>query len=607
MSTESQQIAASSSIPQKNYSFFQIAYRLTRSLDEFWLPTLLTPVLVLLELVMEISIPFFAASLIDRIKDGTSIDIILRSALPLVLIALASLVCGIAAGVTCSDAAAGLARNLRRDIFARIQDFSFENIDRFSSASLVTRLTTDITNVQQAFMMIIRLAIRAPLLLIFACIMAYLLVGPLALVYLVAGLIFGIGLAIMIHAVLPVFKRVFKRYDFLNESIEENIRGIRVVKSYAREDHEFSKFERAARRVFDDFFHAEKLLAYNVPLMRFAIFGTFTVVIFFGSKLIITSRGSLIDVGQLSALTVYGFQILISLTLFSLVFVLITLAEESAKRICEVLEEKSTLTNPENPIFEIADGSVDFDHVSFGYGAHHSGNLALIDIDLHIKSGQTVGILGGTGSAKSSLVQLICRLYDTTKGSVKVGGRDVRSYDLTSLRDQVAVVLQKNQLFSGTIKENLRWGNKDASDQELVDACKIACADEFIKTFEKGYDTYIEQGGSNVSGGQKQRLCIARALLKKPKVLILDDSTSAVDTKTDAHIRNALRNYLPDTSKFIISQRVSSIQDADIILVMEGGRIASKGTHEELLQTSKIYRETFASQTKAQEEGKDYD
>ncbi|TXF38287.1 ABC transporter ATP-binding protein [Collinsella sp. BA40] len=574
---------------------------LVASIRDYLKPTLATPLLVLCEVACEMAIPFVTANLIDTIKDGAAVADILPTAGVLVALALVSLFFGAAAGITCSHASCGFAKNLRHDLFYKIQTFSFTNIDAFSSSSLVTRLTTDITNVQQAFMLIIRIAVRAPLVLVFAFAMAYAMGGAVSFVYLAMIPILGIGLGLIIHKVTPIFTRVFHKYDALNESVEENVTGMRVVKSYVREDYEKQKFARAAQDVCADFTRAEKLLAFNNPLMNFCVNGAFVVIIYLGSKLIITSQAAAFDVGQLSSTFTYGFQILMSLMQLSMIFVMVTMAEESARRICEVLQAQSTIVNPDEPVSTVADGSIDFDHVSFKYSAR-AERQALDGIDLHIKSGETVGIIGGTGSAKSTLVNLIARLYDATEGTVRVGGVDVRDYDLDALRHQVAMVLQKNVLFSGTIADNLRWGDANATDAEVREAARLACADEFIDGFPKGYDTWIEQGGSNVSGGQKQRLCIARALLRRPKILILDDSTSAVDTKTDAKIHAGLASYLPDTTKLIIAQRVSSVSDADRIIVMEGGRIAAMGTHEELLETSEIYRETFTSQNKMSEE-----
>ena len=579
---------------------------LASSVRDYKLPSIATPILVLCEVACEMAIPFVTANLIDTIKDGAQIAQIMPTAGVLVGLALVSLFFGAAAGVTCSCASCGFAKNLRHDLFYKIQTFSFANIDRFSSSSLVTRLTTDVTNVQQAFMLIIRIAVRAPLVLVFAFAMAYAMGGYISFVYLAMIPLLGCGLGFIIHRVGPIFTRVFRKYDALNESVEENVTGMRVVKSYVRENYEKEKFARAAEDVRADFTRAEKLLALNNPMMNLCVNGAFVVIIYLGSKLIITSQGALFDVGQLSSTFTYGFQILMSLMQLSMIFVMVTMSEESANRIVEVLNAEPTITNPAEAAREVADGSIDFDHVSFKY-SEHAERQALDDIDLHIASGETVGIIGGTGSAKSTLVNLIARLYDATEGTVRVGGRDVRSYDLDALRHEVAMVLQKNVLFSGTIAENLRWGDENATDEEVREAAHLACADEFIDGFPKGYNTWIEQGGSNVSGGQKQRLCIARALLRRPKILILDDSTSAVDTKTDAKIRAGLAAYLPETTKLIIAQRIASVQDADRIIVMEGGRIAAMGTHEELLEASEIYRETFTSQNKMGEETVDGD
>ena len=575
---------------------------LMKSIRDYKPYTVATPLLVLGEVACEMTIPFVTANLIDTIKVGATVEELLPTSGLLVLLAITSLFFGAAAGITCSHASCGFAKNLRRDLFYKIQTFSFANIDDFSSSSLVTRLTTDITNVQQAFMMMIRIAVRSPLVLIFAFTMAFAMGGSVATVYLVIIPILGFGLFYIIHLVRPIFSRVFHKYDALNESVEENVSGMRVVKSFVREDYEKSKFARAAQDVCADFTRAEKLLAFNNPMMNICVNGAFVVIIYLGSKIIITTQGQAFDIGQMSSIFTYGFQILMSLMQLSMIFVMVTMADESARRINDVLEATPTIKAPAEPIREVADGSIDFDGVSFKYSAR-AARQALSDIDLHIKSGETIGIIGGTGSAKSTLVNLIARLYDATEGRVRVGGVDVRDYDLDTLRKQVAMVLQKNVLFSGTIAENLRWGDPDATDEEVREAARLACADEFVDTFPKGYDTWIEQGGTNVSGGQKQRLCIARALLRRPKVLILDDSTSAVDTKTDAKIREGLASYLPDTTKLIIAQRISSVQEADRIIIMEGGRIAQIGTHEELLQTSEIYRETFNSQNKMTKEG----
>ena len=547
---------------------------------------------------MECVIPFVIAQLVNQIKAGCGMGVIAGFGAALIAMAGLSLLFGVLAGNACAKASCGFARNLRKDMFYQIQSYSFENIDRFSSSSLVTRLTTDITNVQMAYMMIIRIAVRSPLMLLFSFIMAFIMGGRMALIFLIVAPLLGIGLFTIIRMVMPLFRRVFKKYDALNNSVQENIQGMRVVKSYVREDYEKQKFSAAAGDVCADFTRAERILAFNNPLMQFCLYTVMIFVLSFGSYTIITTRGLALDVGQFSALLTYSFQILSSLMMLSMVFVMITLATESAQRIAEVLGETSSLTSPPQAVTEVRDGSVDFDGVSFKY-AKTAKRMALSNIDLHIRSGETIGIIGGTGSSKSTLIQLISRLYDVTEGCVRVGGVDVRQYDLEALRNQVAVVLQKNVLFSGTISENLRWGNPDATDEQLKEACRLAQADEFISQFPKGYDTYIEQGGYNVSGGQKQRLCIARALLKRPKILILDDSTSAVDTRTDALIRKARREYSPETTKIIIAQRTASVEDADRIVVLDGGTINAIGTHQELLAANPIYQEVYTSQNKA--------
>ena len=570
---------------------------LAKSIREYKKPSIAAPLLVSGEVVLECIIPFVIANLVNEIKAGCTIGTIVRYGLVLVVMAALSLILGALAGSACATASCGFAKNLRKDMFYRIQTYSFENIDKFSTSSLVTRLTTDVTNVQLAYMMIVRMAIRCPLMLLFSFIMAFVMGGKMAVIFLLVAPVLGIGLTIIIRKVMPLFKRVFKKYDALNNSVQENIQGMRVVKSYVREDYEKKKFGAAAEDVCADFTRAERILAINNPLMQFCLYAVMVFVLSFGSYTIITSSGLDLDVGQMSALLTYSFQILNSLMMVSMVFVMITMASESARRIVEVLTEESALHNPESPVMEVKDGSIDFDNVSFQY-AKGAERMALSNINLHIHSGETIGIIGGTGSSKSTLIQLLSRLYDATEGTVRVGGLDVRAYDLEALRNQVAVVLQKNVLFSGSIKENLRWGNPDATDEELVEACRLAQADEFISRFPDGYDTHIEQGGTNVSGGQKQRLCIARALLKKPKILILDDSTSAVDTRTDALIRKAFRAYIPETTKLIIAQRIASVQDADRIIVMDGGSISAIGTHEELLASSEIYREVYNSQNK---------
>ena len=577
---------------------------LAKSIREYKKPSILAPVLVSGEVVMECIIPFITANLVNEIKDGIAMNRLLGYAGVLVVMAALSLTFGALAGSACATASCGFARNLRKDMFYKIQSYSFENIDRFSVSSLVTRLTTDITNVQMAYMMIIRTAIRCPLMLIFSFIMSFVMGGKMAFIFLFTIPVLGIGLIFVIRKTMPLFRRVFRKYDALNASIQENIRGMRVVKSYVREDYEKKKFNFAAEDVQKDFTKAERILAVNNPLMQFCVYAVMVFVLSFGSYTVITTHGMELDVGQMSSLLTYSFQILMSLMMLSMIFVMITMSLESAERIVAVLSEESTLHNPENPVMEVKDGSIDFDHVSFKYSKKAS-RMALSNIDLHIKSGEIIGVLGGTGSSKSSLIQLIPRLYDATEGTVKVGGVDVRDYDLEALRNQVAVVLQKNELFSGTIKENLRWGNPNATDEELEEACKLSQADEFIQQFPQKYDTHIEQGGTNVSGGQKQRLCIARALLKKPKILILDDSTSAVDTRTDALIRQGFRKFIPETTKIIIAQRVASVQDADRIILLNNGAIEALGSHDELMQTSATYREIYTSQNRANTQEKE--
>ncbi len=573
---------------------------LSKSIREFKAASVKAPVFVSLEVVLECIIPFIIAQLVNEIKAGCGLGVIAGYGAVLIVMAGLSLACGAAAGAYAATASCGFARNLRKDMYYQIQTYSFENIDKFSTSSLVTRLTTDITNVQQAYMMIVRIAIRCPLMLVFSLVMAFIMGGKMAVIFALVVPVLGAGLFAIARLVMPLFRKGFKMYDNLNSSIQENVKGMRVVKSYVREEYEKQKFSGAAGDVCVQFTKAERILAFNNPLMQFCLYTVMVFVLFFGSYTIITTKGLALDVGQFSAMLTYSFQILSSLMMLSMVFVMITMANESAQRIVEVLREESSMKNPAEPVCEVQDGSIDFDGVSFKYSAK-AQKMALADIDLHIRSGETIGIIGGTGSSKSSLIQLISRLYDATEGTVKVGGLDVRDYDLESLRNQVAVVLQKNVLFSGTIKENLRWGNQEAADEELIEACKLAQADEFISRFPNGYDTYIEQGGANVSGGQKQRLCIARALLKKPKILILDDSTSAVDTKTDMLIRQAFKTYIPETTKLIIAQRIASVQDADRIIVMDGGTIQAVGNHEELLKKSAIYREVYTSQNKGGE------
>ena len=582
---------------------------LIKSIREYKFPTILSPLFVSFEVILECMLPFVIAELVSSVKRGVVLwggwtwqtFGIGQFALILVLMSVVSLACGALAGAFCAKAAAGFAKNLRKDMYYRVQDFSFENIDKFSTSSLVTRMTTDVTNVQFAFMMIIRTAIRCPLMMIFSAVMAFIMGGNLAWIFVGVMIPLSLILALVMWKTLPFFRRIFRKYDNLNESIQENVKGIRVVKSYVREEYEKEKFNRAATELQINFTKAERILALNNPVMQFFFYGVLSSILFIGSYLVLDNIsvgfGASLNSESISQLIVYGMQILMSLMMFSMIFAMVTMSIESARRICEVLNEESTLHSPENAIHEVEDGSIDFNNVCFKYSANAEKNV-LEGINLHINSGETIGIIGGTGSSKTSLVNLISRLYDVTEGSVKVGARDVKEYDLESLRNQVAVVLQKNELFSGTIKENLRWGNPEASDEELIEACKLAQADEFIQTFPDKYDTHIEQGGTNVSGGQKQRLCIARALLKKPKILILDDSTSAVDTHTDALIRKAFREYIPSTTKIIIAQRTSSVEDADRIIIMDNGKIDAVGTHGELLGKNAIYTEVYNTQNK---------
>ncbi|MBR4068515.1 MAG: ABC transporter ATP-binding protein [Clostridia bacterium] len=574
--------------------------RLLNCVREFKTPTILTLIFIVCEVIIETFIPYITANLVNQIKAGVEISQLVKMGLLVFAMACLSLCCGGLAAYTCAKASAGFARNVRHDVFHKVQSYSFENIDKFSSSSLVTRMTTDVGNVQMAFMMLIRIAVRSPLMLVFSVIMAFRMGGMMAMSFVVIVPVLVCGLWLISRKAMPAFRSVFRKYDKLNETIEENIRGMRVVKGFSREEHEKEKFEAAAGDICADFTHAERIVALNSPLMQLCLYGNMIFVLLMGSRLIITGQAG-IDVGQLSAMLTYGMQILMSLMSLSMIYVMLTISSESIKRVGEVLEETPALSSPENAVTEVKDGSVCFTDVNFKYSAK-AKKFALWDIDLTIPSGATVGIIGGTGSSKSTLVQLIPRLYDVTEGSVQVGGVDVRRYDLNALRGAVAMVLQKNQLFSGTIKENLRWGNPDATDEELVEACKLAQADEFITSFPDGYDTMIEQGGTNVSGGQKQRLCIARALVKKPKILILDDSTSAVDTRTDALIRAGFKTYIPETTKIIIAQRIASVMDADMILVMDNGRIENVGTHDELMQTSPIYREVYEQQVKGGED-----
>ena len=568
--------------------------RLLKSVREFKKDALLTPFFVVLEVVMEVIIPLIMALLIDKGIDGQDMAAIWKYGIILVLCAMLALVFGAAAGTFAARASTGFARNLRHDMYYNVQNFSFSNIDKFSTGSIVTRLTTDVTNVQNAFQMCTRIAVRCPVMLVFALFMAMKINSRMALVFLAVQPILAIGMGILMKVVGPVFERAFKIYDRMNTVVQENVRGIRVVKTYVREDHETEKFEGVSGMLYRTFSKAQKTMAGVMPLMQFCMYACMLLISWFGARLIV---GGSMTTGELTSMFSYAMQILMSLMMVAMVFVMITMAKASAERVAEILDEQPDLHNPANPIHEVKDGAIEFDDVSFSYKGDER-KLALKNVNLHIKAGQTVGILGGTGSAKSTLVQLIPRLYDTTHGTVKVGGVDVRDYDIEALRDQVAMVLQKNVLFSGTIKENLRWGDENASDEELERVCRLAQADEFIQQMPDKYDTHIEQGGSNVSGGQKQRLCIARALLKKPKILILDDSTSAVDTKTDALIRKAFAEEIPDTTKIIIAQRVSSVQDADQIVILDGGTVQAVGTHDELLAANTIYQEIYNQQNR---------
>ena len=570
-------------------------------LRPYRLQAILAPCFKLLEAAFELLVPLIMADIIDVGISSGDTTYILKKCLVLVGLGLCGFASATCAQYFSAKAATGATGSLRRALFAHIQSLSYAELDRLGTATLVTRMTTDINNVQMSFMMCIRIAVRAPLMFLFAVIMAYIMGGALATTFLIIIPVLVIGLLLIARKAMPAFRAVFRKYDKLNESVEENVRAMRVVKGFAREGYEKQKFAAASHDIAKDFTFAERVVALNAPLMQFCVYFNMIFVLFVGSRIIITNGGTTIDVGQLSAMLTYGMQILMSLMMISMIYVMMTMSYESFVRICEVLEEEPALTDPASPAMDVKDGSIDFENVSFKYSAQ-AKKFALQDINLHIDSGMTVGILGGTGSSKSTLVQLIPRLYDVSEGCVKVGGRDVREYDLEALRGAVSVVLQKNVLFSGTVKDNLRWGNENATDDEMIEACRLAQADEFVRSFPDGYDTYIEQGGTNVSGGQKQRLCIARALLKKPKILILDDSTSAVDTRTDALIREGFRTYIPETTKIIIAQRVASVQDADLILVMDNGHIADMGTHEELLASSEIYREVYESQTNGGEQ-----
>ncbi|MBE6773780.1 MAG: ABC transporter ATP-binding protein [Clostridia bacterium] len=576
--------------------------RLSKCIREYKLPSILTPVLVSLEVVMEVLIPYLMGKLIDDgIKKGDT-DFVVRTGILLVILCLFSLFFGAAAGITAAKASAGFAKNLRHDMFHNVQGFSFSNIDNFSASGLVTRLTTDVTNLQNSYQMIIRIAVRSPAMLLFSLFMALGINGKISTVFLCVIPVLAIGLALVVKNAHPIFRRVFKTYDKLNNVVAENLHGIRVVKAFVRENEEDKKFRTVSEKIFADTKRAENILAFNAPMMQAATYACILLIAWFGANLIVSTGETEMTTGDLVSLLSYVMQILMNLMMLSMIFVMLTMSKAAGERVCEVLEEKSDLVNPENPVYTVSDGSIDFESVSFSYSGE-KGNYCLRDAELHIKSGETVGIIGSTGSSKTTLVQLIARLYDATEGTVKVGGRDVREYDLDTLRNEVAMVLQKNVLFSGTIRENLCWGKEDATDEEIIEACNLAQAHSFIQEKEDGYDTYIEQGGSNVSGGQKQRICIARSLLKKPKILILDDSTSAVDTATDALIRKAFSEYIPETTKIIIAQRISSIEGADKIVVLDDGGISAVGNHEELLSESEIYREVYFSQQKGGKDG----
>ena len=574
--------------------------KLARYIRGYKKDSILTPIFVMLEVIMEVLIPFLMADLIDKGIDGGNIPLIIKLGLALLIGAFISLFFGALAGKTAATASAGFAKNLRKGMFYNIQDFSFSNVDKFSNSSLITRLTTDVTNVQMSYQMIIRNAARSPLMLIFALTAAFGISSKLSLIFLTMIPVLGIGLYLIIKNAFPIFERVFKSYDNLNRIVQENLSGIRVVKSFIREEHEIDKFSKTSEEISKDFIKAEKLLAFNMPLMQFSVYSCMLLLSWFGARAVVASGNNPalgLSTGQLMSLITYTMQILMSLMMLSMVLVMITISKASARRIVEVLDEQTDIKNPSSPVYEVENGDIEFENVNFKY-SDSADKLCLENINIKIKSGETIGIIGGTGSSKTTLVQLIPRLYDVSSGAVKVAGIDVRNYDIKSLRKSVSMVLQKNVLFSGTIKENLKWGNPDATDEEIKEACSIAQADGFIENFPDKYETYIEQGGTNVSGGQKQRLCIARALLSNPKVLILDDSTSAVDTKTDSHIRKELLSSMPNTTKIIIGQRISSISEADKILVMDDGKIVDYGTHEELIKSSSIYREVYESQSK---------
>lgn len=575
--------------------------KLAKSIKEYKKESILTPIFVSLEVVMEVIIPLLMANLIDKGMYAGNMNEVLKIGLELVGSAMLSLIFGVLSGSVAAKASAGFAKNLRKDLYYKVQDFSFSNIDKFSTASIITRLTTDVTYVQMAFQMIIRIAVRTPLMLVFSLIMAFEINKELSLIFLILIPIVGVALGLISTKVYPIFDRVFKKYDDLNEIVEENVSSIRVVKSYVLEEKEKEKFGKTSNEIYKDFTKAEKIMALNSPIMQFAIYSALILISWFGAKIIVNSHMTALTTGELTSLLTYSIQILSSLMMLTMILVMCTMSKASAQRIVEILDEEPDLKNKKNPIEEVKNGDIEFQNVGFSYIGKKNKEV-LKNINLKIKSGETVGIIGGTGDGKSSLINLIPRLYDVSEGKVLVGGVNVKDYNLKALRDQVANVLQKNVLFSGTIKENIRWGDENASDEDVERVCKLAQADEFIRGFDKKYDTYIEQGGTNVSGGQKQRLCIARALLKKPKILILDDSTSAVDTKTDSLIRKAFREEIPNTTKIIIAQRISSVQDADKIVVMDNGKIDAIGTHEELLKNNKIYKEVYESQTKGVEE-----
>ena len=575
--------------------------RLSKCIREYKVPTMLAPIFIALEVILEVFIPRIMGSLMDNGIDKGDTGYVVKAGLLLVVLCFMSLASGVASGTAAAKASAGFAKNLRHDMYHNVQSFSFANIDKFSTSGLVTRLTTDVTNLQNSFQMIIRIAVRSPAMLIFSLTMALSINAKISSIFLCVIPFLAIGLALIISKAHPIFKRVFKTYDKLNNVVNENLHGIRVVKSFVREDEEEKKFKGVSGIIFSDTKKAEGLLAFNAPLMQFSSYTCMLLIAWFGAKLIIGSGAVEMTTGELFSVITYTMQILSTLMMLSMIFVMLTMSKASGERVCEVLDEKSDLHNPESPVMQVKDGSIVFENVGFSY-AKNEDNLCLKNVNLTINSGETVGVIGATGSSKTSFVQLIPRLYDVTTGTLKVGGVDVREYDLDTLRNDVAMVLQKNVLFSGTIKDNLRWGNENATDEEMIEACKLAQAHPFISEMPDGYDTYIEQGGTNVSGGQKQRICIARSLLKKPKVLILDDSTSAVDTKTDTLIRKAFKEYIPETTKIIIAQRISSIQDADKIIVLDGGEISAFGTHEELMQTSEIYKDVYTSQVKGGEE-----